>query len=191
MIKKIIGHNFMAYESVSIDFEKDDHIVNIVGDNGAGKSSLLEIIPFTIFGESRVPFEGLIKHGATYLRTEVVIHNEIPGPVHIIRHRKRNDSSSLLTVHYRDNIVGEDHTYKNREATDFLSGLFGMDYFIFSLISYFGLGSGDQIVTSGTKNSYNLPSTDCQHLQSIWNYQNVRRRPIDTNGTSSKKSARL
>ena len=151
MISKIEAKNFMAYESVSIDFEKDDHIVNIVGDNGAGKSSLLEIIPFTIFGESRVPFEGLIKHGANYLQTEVIIHNEIPGPVHIIRHRKRSDSSSVLVVNYRDNIVGEDHVYKNREATDFLSGLFGMDYFIFSLISYFGLGSGDQIVTSGTK----------------------------------------
>ena len=139
MIRKVSASNFMAYDDVSVEFD-DDRLVSIIGDNGAGKSSFLEIIPFVIFGESRVPFDSLVKDGSDYLIAEVVIDD-----LKITRERKRSAGSSKLVVDRNGEI------YNNKEATEFLSDYFGMDYFLFSLTSYFGLGLGDNIVTSGPK----------------------------------------
>lgn len=152
MISKISARNFLSYADVSVEFDKDSRIINITGDNGAGKSSFLEIIPFALFGESRVPFDSLVKSGEDGLWTSVEIDNEVPGPVKIVRQRKRSEGSSKLTVEHFDNVTKEGpFEFKNKEATDFLSEFFGTDYFIFSLTSYFGMGAGDSLVLSGAK----------------------------------------
>ena len=140
MIRRVTARNFMAYDDVDILFDKNANIVNIVGDNGSGKSSFLEIVPFAIYGESRVPFDSLIKNDADDLAVSVQIED-----VTISRHRKRSEGSSKLTVHQNGS------TYRNKEAVDFIGELFGMDYFIFSLTSYFGMGAGDNLITAGTK----------------------------------------
>ena len=149
MIRRIRAENFMAYRDVEVEFDETDQIVNITGDNGAGKSSFLEVIPFAVFGVSRVNFDGLLKHGASRMTAEVEIHNDGMPPITITRTRNQGEGSSKVRV----DVDEEDGTvvYRNKEATDFIQDHFGMDYFLFSLISYFGLGSGDQIVSAPTK----------------------------------------
>ena len=141
----------MAYDHVEVYFDGNERMVNIIGDNGAGKSAFLEIIPFTIFGESRVSFDGLLKHGRDHLVAEIGIDGP-GGKVIITRRRKRSESSSSLELQFFDpkNKEGP-FVHKGKEAVQFIQNHFGMDYFIFSLTSYFGMGLGDNIVTSGTK----------------------------------------
>ena len=150
MVRKVAATNFMSYDKVEVYFDDNDRVVNIIGDNGAGKSAFLEIIPFTIFGESRVPFDGLLKHGRDHLVAEVGIDGP-SGSVVITRRRKKSEGSSSLELQFLKNGEGPS-THKGKEAVQFIQDHFGMDYFIFSLTSYFGMGSGDSIVTSGTKN---------------------------------------
>lgn len=140
MIEHIEAKNFLSYEDLSVSLSNSDKIINIVGDNGVGKSALLEIIPYALFGESRVPFGNLIRTG----QDSMSVHVRVSG-VDIRRSRKASSSSSSLQVVY------EDKMYQNKEATAFLQQHFGMDYFMFSMVSFFGMGSGDQLFTAGNK----------------------------------------
>lgn len=64
MITSIELGDFLAHSDTKLEFENG--VTVFVGDNGAGKSSIIDAITFALFGQhTRKSNKGLIKHGAT------------------------------------------------------------------------------------------------------------------------------
>lgn len=51
-ILKFGGKNFRSYENIEIDWDQQDGLYQIVGENGVGKSSINQLITYTLFGKS-------------------------------------------------------------------------------------------------------------------------------------------
>ena len=64
MITSIELGDFLSHSSTELEFENG--VTVFVGDNGAGKSSIIDAITFALFGQhTRKSNKGLIKRGAT------------------------------------------------------------------------------------------------------------------------------
>ena len=71
MISSVELENFLSHSDTSINF--DNGVIVFVGDNGAGKSSVIDAITFALFGKhTRKSNKGLIKRGETQGYTKVV-----------------------------------------------------------------------------------------------------------------------
>ncbi|MGH2412422.1 MAG: AAA family ATPase, partial [Microcystaceae cyanobacterium] len=86
--------NFLSYCEATLDF-RGLHTACICGANGAGKSSLLEAITWTIWGQSRATSEDDVIHaGANYVRVDFQFMSN-NQTYRVIRSRQRGRSSSL------------------------------------------------------------------------------------------------
>jgi exonuclease SbcC len=86
--------NFFSYREACVDF-RGLHTACICGANGAGKSSLLEAITWTIWGESRAASEDDVIHtGAINARVDFQFSSN-EQTYRIIRTRQRGKGSSL------------------------------------------------------------------------------------------------
>ncbi len=86
--------NFFSYRDASLDF-RGLHTACICGENGAGKSSLLEAIAWAIWGKSRAAAEDDIIHmGETEAQVDFIFQNH-QQIYRVIRRRVRGQSSSL------------------------------------------------------------------------------------------------
>ena len=73
MISSVELENFLSHSDTSINFDKG--VTVFVGDNGAGKSSIIDAITFALFGKhTRKSNKGLIKRGETQGYTKVVFN---------------------------------------------------------------------------------------------------------------------
>lgn len=86
--------NFLSYRDATLDFS-GLHIACICGSNGAGKSSLLEAITWSIWGQSRAASEDDIIHaGANEVRVDFTFTSN-QHRYRVIRTRYRGQSSAL------------------------------------------------------------------------------------------------
>lgn len=86
--------NFFSYRSATLDF-RGLHVACICGENGAGKSSLLEAISWSIWGKSRAASEDdAIHSGEKEVRVEFTFAMQ-DRVYRAIRRRLRGQSSSL------------------------------------------------------------------------------------------------
>lgn len=70
IFKKLKLKNFMSYSNAEIDFS-GIHVACLVGQNGAGKSSLLDAITWTLWEEGRGKTDELIKLGKDEMSCEL------------------------------------------------------------------------------------------------------------------------
>jgi exonuclease SbcC len=91
---QLILKNFLSYRDATLDFS-GLHTACICGSNGAGKSSLLEAITWSIWGESRAASEDDVIHsGAQEVRVDFTFVTN--GQTYrVIRSRVRGATSSL------------------------------------------------------------------------------------------------
>lgn len=61
-IVKFGGRNFMSYEEIDIDWRDMDGLFQIVGDNAAGKTTIMKILSYLLFGKS-LETETRMKYG--------------------------------------------------------------------------------------------------------------------------------
>ncbi|PLS68702.1 MAG: chromosome segregation protein SMC [Cyanobacteria bacterium M5B4] len=92
--QKLVLKNFLSHPHTVLNFE-GLHTACICGENGAGKSSLLEAITWVLWGKSRVETEDdLIHTGAAEVQVDFVLLNR--GDCYrVIRTRSRGHASSL------------------------------------------------------------------------------------------------
>jgi exonuclease SbcC len=128
MIKSIKLKNFLSYEDAEASF--DGSTVSITGENGAGKSSLLEAIPYAYFGIGREQKGGMSRIGGDGSH-EVRIVEE--GNVEIVRGRK-SGGAGYCKVYSGGSLVSS-----GKEADGWIEEHLGMNADTYMLTAFFGL----------------------------------------------------
>ncbi len=93
-IRRIFLRNFGSHVGTELSFS--DGINAIIGENGAGKTTILEAISYALYPRSIRNQDNLIRSGSSGLRVELEF--ELDGHLYlIVRERKKgNESSALL-----------------------------------------------------------------------------------------------
>ncbi len=121
-----------------------DQRIGLIGQNGAGKSSLLDAITFALFGEARRRDDAIINNAAD--AAEVRLDFEYEDDVYRIQRTKPRGKSTLLEFF----IQAGDSTWKPlTEATlrgteERIQSTLHMDYETFINASFFLQGKADQ-----------------------------------------------
>ena len=110
-------HNFMSYKESKIDFF-NIKVASIIGDNGSGKSSLLEAITYALFGITRAKKDDEICRNNE--DCEVKIKFEIDNKAFTIKRIRKFEKSGKLQLFDSndENITGTttDETQKKIEG---------------------------------------------------------------------------
>ena len=143
--KKITLHNFLSYRQAELDFT-GLHTACICGENGAGKSSLLEAISWAVWGKTRTSSDDdLIYLGEKSMRVnyEFIYNQEI---YRIIRSRQKNRTSSLdfqiLSGQEFQSLSGKKIVDTQRHINDCLK----IDYHTFTNSAYLRQGKADEFM---------------------------------------------
>jgi len=102
MITSVELGNFLSHSDTKL--ELDNGVTVFVGNNGSGKSSIIDAITFALFGKhTRKSNKGLIKRGTNQCYTKVIF--SINGKEY---HAERKiDTKGTLSATYSENINGK------------------------------------------------------------------------------------
>jgi len=135
---------FLSYKDpVSLSFEGFD-LACISGDNGAGKSSLLDAITWVLFGKARRNDDQLVNNLST--AAEVIFTFEYEGIYYRVQRMKEKGKSPILEFQ----IKGEDEQWKalsERTVTETqkrIQEVLHLDYETFINASFFLQGKADE-----------------------------------------------
>jgi DNA repair protein SbcC/Rad50 len=146
--------NFLSHRETDLDL-RGIHLASLVGDNGAGKSALLDAITWAVWGRSRAPYgrdEDLVYHGESDLEVEFIFRMPYQsGEEHryrILRRREqrsRRSVSSLLDFEVETEqgwrILTSDSI---RETQQHIIDHLGLDYDTFINSAYLRQGHADE-----------------------------------------------
>lgn len=129
MITKVLLRNFLSHEDTEVDLTGST--VAVTGDNGCGKSALLEAIPYAYYGIGRETKEGMSRINGDGSHS-VEIHSD--DGIVVSRGRK------LSGAGFCEVRSGGDLISRGKEADEWIEGHLGMDSSTFMLTAFFGLG---------------------------------------------------
>lgn len=92
--RHITLRNFLSYREASLDFS-GLHVVCIAGQNGAGKSSLLEAIGWALWGQSRVALDDDVIHQGALEAKVAFVFQQGDHCYRVIRSRHRQQGAGL------------------------------------------------------------------------------------------------
>lgn len=140
-------HNFLSYRGVTEIDLRNVSICAIIGQNGAGKSSILDAITYALFGQTRATSEEELSFGYNSEHKRwlvplfgVGLHVQIGEwtyQIERLRHQKKG--GELVVSQWRKengNTIEGIHVQGLREGQEFLNKILGMDYeaFISSVV---------------------------------------------------------
>lgn len=140
-LDKIVLKDFMSYKDETINLQNVS-IAAVVGENGSGKSSILEAITFCFFGQTRAKSDDELSHGYNNLTKEwkcekfsVEIEFTI-GKLSYNIHRIKTESSTKLYFRYIDAEIEQLGGATGKETQAKINSILGMDYesFIASVV---------------------------------------------------------
>ncbi|MFN8576375.1 MAG: AAA family ATPase [Candidatus Sericytochromatia bacterium] len=145
-------NNFMSYKSLNIDFT-EIHVACLSGENGAGKSTILDAITWCIWNESRATHsDDLIKLGESELSAELVFDIDFQR-YKIIRNSKKtgkkkvtaqsNVELQILAEKGYKSITGKSSTETNKRILDIVK----MNYDTFVNSAFILQGKADAFTT--------------------------------------------
>ncbi len=153
--KKLRLRNFLSYGDTlqELDFESFQLAV-LTGENGAGKSSLIEAIPFCIWGEGRESRSELLRKGASDARIEFEfeLHNTIYRITRILK-ATRSGISQELEFAMRDSADKTFRTLTRERLKDTEAEIqtrIGITYETFTNSAFFAQGKADAFIKNGT-----------------------------------------
>lgn len=149
--QKLSLSGFLSYrDTVEIDFSTFD-LACITGQNGAGKSSLLDAITWALFGQARKRDESLINSHPEVKAAEVIFQFEYEGSAYRVQRTLPRGKTTLLEFHIaQHNAEGQHLAWKPltertlRETQAKIEKILRMDYETFINASFFLQGKADQ-----------------------------------------------
>lgn len=144
----------MSYSNAEINFG-GIHVACLVGSNGAGKSSLLDAITWTLWEEGRARTDELIKLGATEMSSELEFYMEDElYRVYRSRSKAFKNSQGKSNLEFQifnskeNNWISLSKT-ATRQTQDYIVKTLKMDYPTFINSVYLRQGRADEFTTKG------------------------------------------
>ena len=161
--------NFLSHRETDLDL-RGVHLASLVGDNGVGKSALLDAITWAVWGRSRAPYgrdEDLVYHGEDALEVEYVFRMPYQGGTErrfrILRRRERRGRRSTSST--LDFQVDSDGEWKMltadsiRETQAHIIEQLGLDYDTFINSAYLRQGHADEFTVQSPTDRKRVLST--------------------------------
>jgi len=161
--------NFLSYRETDLDL-RGVHLASLVGENGAGKSALLDAITWAVWGRSRVPYgrdEDLVHHGESAVEVEFVFRMPYQTGVEercrILRRREergRRTVSPLLDFEIETPEGWRAFTADSiRETQQSIIDHLGLDYDTFINSAYLRQGHADEFTVQSPAQRKGVLST--------------------------------
>jgi len=161
MIRNIELVDFLAHSNTKLEFENDATV--FVGDNGAGKSSIIDAITFSLFGEhTRKNNKGLIRRGANqgFAKIEFSANGKNYQAI------RKIDSKGTLTAQFAEDVNGKlipiaegERKQFGESMTKHVEETLGMDFEKLKIASIVQQGELDSIIKAKPKEFKELLNT--------------------------------
>ena len=152
--EKLHLHHFLSHRESDLDF-RGVHLASLVGENGAGKSALLDAITWAVWGRSRAPYghdDDLVYHGESTMEVEFVFRMPYQSGAEqrcrILRRRARRGRRSVSSI--LDFQIESDMGWRSltadsiRETQARIIKHLGLDYDTFINSAYLRQGHADE-----------------------------------------------
>ena len=152
---KLRIEGFLSYrQPIELDFSGFS-LACISGQNGAGKSALLDAITWALFGQARKRDESVINNHPSVKAAQVTLDFDYEGNRYRVqRVNPRGKTSAVEFFVYAQGAEGEDGRWKPltertlRETDDKIEATLRMDFDTFTNASFFLQGKADQFATA-------------------------------------------
>jgi len=161
MIRNIELVDFLAHSNTKLEFENDATV--FVGDNGAGKSSIIDAITFSLFGEhTRKNNKGLIRRGANqgFAKIEFSANGKNYQAI------RKIDSKGTLTAQFAEDVNGKlipiaegERKQFGESMTKHVEKTLGMDFEKLKIASIVQQGELNSIIKAKPKEFKELLNT--------------------------------
>ena len=153
MIRSIELVDFLSHSDTKLEFDSGATV--FVGENGAGKSSIIDAITFSLFGEhTRKNNKGLIRRGANqgFAKIEFSANGKNYQAI------RKIDSKGTLTAQFAENVDGKYGTIAEGERKQFgesmtkhVEEVFAMDFEKLQIASIVQQGELNSIIKAKPK----------------------------------------
>ena len=141
-LTKIKLQGFLSYQSACLDLS-NVNIACISGQNGAGKSSILDAITWSLFGQARRKDDAIINEACDM--TSVTLEFEYEGVDYQVQRSKKKDRPVTLEIRMNSNGKWKPITEATiRETEAKIQSILKLDYETFVNASFFLQGRADQ-----------------------------------------------
>jgi len=161
MIRSIELVDFLAHSNTKLEFENDATV--FVGDNGAGKSSIIDAITFSLFGKhTRKNNKGLIRRGANqgFAKIEFSANGKNYQAI------RKIDSKGTLTAQFAEDVNGKlipiaegERKQFGESMTKHVEETLGMDFEKLKIASIVQQGELNSIIKAKPKEFKELLNT--------------------------------
>jgi len=161
MIRSIELVDFLAHSNTKLEFDNDATV--FVGDNGAGKSSIIDAITFSLFGEhTRKNNKGLIRRGANqgFAKIEFSANGKNYQAI------RKIDSKGTLTAQFAEDVDGKlipiaegERKQFGESMTKHVEETLGMDFEKLKIASIVQQGELNSIIKAKPKEFKELLNT--------------------------------
>ncbi len=161
MIRGIELVDFLAHSNTKLGFDNDATV--FVGDNGAGKSSIIDAITFSLFGEhTRKNNKGLIRRGANqgFAKIEFSANGKNYQAI------RKIDSKGTLTAQFAEDVDGKlvpiaegERKQFGESMTKHVEETLGMDFEKLKIASIVQQGELSSIIKAKSKEFKELINT--------------------------------
>ena len=153
MIKSIELVDFLSHSDTKLEFK--DGVTIFVGDNGAGKSSVIDAITYALFGKhKRSDVKSLIRRGTnqSYAKIEFSIRDKQYEAFRKIKNKSNNYLEAKFfetTNNNRIDIVSGERKQYNESMKEEVEKIIGMDYKKLQIASIVQQGQLNAIIDLG------------------------------------------
>jgi len=170
--QKLNLKNFMAYKDIEIDFS-NIHVACISGENGAGKSSILDSITWCLWEQARTSQkDNLIRLGENEMHVELTFKVE-NNTYRVIRKLRKINKTSQSILEFQ--ILSSNNTYKSltgkgvKETQNKIIEVIKMDYDTFINSVFILQGKSDEFTTKKPKERKEILS----NILNLYNYDKL------------------